>query len=598
MSVLRIPEFYGIQQQKDGTLLPPGTARSSVNMDTSDGCLSVAEAFRTVVPAPSARQGEEWHSVFAFERTTEKDIYIACSNQRIVYCCSGEAAWSSLVDQRTTPTFVPSDSDSAFDAQLVRIGSTDYILIATGNTQIIKVPVMGLLDESPIWEWFGTGTFYLPSPSSQDFPLTITQVDTTEPANATITVDGDILSAETHPTENSRAYVFGIYIMDGNEVKYTLRVKSIEAVSTTPADGSIITLDLTGCTVTTSNTIHLRGGASDRKVSSLELYRDRLWSSGESEYPSRLYWSCAAGEGRTVEDWMSDDFDEDASGGHVDVGVADGDKIVALKAMTDCLLIFKYNSVWRLYGTRPSNYTLERISDETGACDDSEIVTRYGTPYWLTKNGIFYCDGTTALSADNDIDYLHNLLWNVNGKVRRPACSVPELRKIFFNVHSDDPSIGRFILTRDLVTGAYLTFDGANIVDITTAADDVLFLTDNGALIARGENTICLTHYNTTDGLSAKWVSQRLDLSGLHCKAQISALWFRALGGRIRISVHTDIGDTLFEVVPQEMQSDVIRLPVRMSEARTLQIEIENVNGSRFRIEGGIYVVYAEKVDA
>lgn len=437
-----------------------------------------------------------------------------------------------------------------------------------------------------MWSWFGSDVYYLPT------PLTITAVDTTDITKAVITVSGDTLSEVTHPAERLRALVFGVYIMDGGEVKYLLYSNLVEGIS---ADGTKITLDLTGCTVTTSNTVQLRGGVSDKPVSSLELYHDRLWSAGDPEYLSRLYWSCVAGEGRTIEDWVSDDYDADASGGHVDVGTADGDKIVALKSMTDCLLIFKVNSIWRLYGNRPSNYTLERITDEVGAYDDSEIITRYGTPYWLTKNGIFYCDGTNAMSADSDVDYLHDLFWEVNGAARRSACCVPALRKLYFDVYSD--TVGRFILTRNLVTGAYLTFNGAEIIDIATASDDALFLTAGGAVIARGENTDRLTEYGSTDGLHAKWVSQRMDFSGLFGRKQVSALWFRATGGRMRVAVHTDIGSNYFDVVPEEMQTDVVRLPVNMSEARTLQIEIENVNGSRFRIEGGIYIVYTEKYD-
>lgn len=589
MAVTRIPEFYGIQQQKDGTLLPVGTARSAVNMETRDGCLTVAEAFRTIVRQPVTEAGEEWRALFAFERSTGDDLLIACSSQKIVFCTtgySGATSWQELISATTTPRYTPAARDGAFDAQLARIGNTDYILIATGGTQIIKAPIDELIAGNPVWEWFGSDVYYLSS------PLTIMDVDTTDVTKAVITVLDDTLSAATHPTERLRALVFGVYIMEGSDVKYLLYPNLVDGISD---DGTKITLDLTGCTVTTSNTVQLRGSVSNKAVSSLELYHDRLWSAGDPEHISRLYWSCAAGEGRTIEDWVSDDYDEDASGGHVDVGTADGDRIVALKSMTDCLLIFKVNSIWRLYGTRPSNYTLERITDEVGAYDDSEIITRYGTPYWLTKNGIFYCDGANALSADNDVDYLHDLFWEVNGTARRAACCVPALRKLYFDVYSD--AIGRFILTRDLVTGAYLTFDGADIIDIATASDEALFLTAGGAVIARGENTDRLTPYGDSSGLAAKWTSQIMDFSGLCCRKQISALWFRAEGGRIRLTVRTDRGSNTFEVVPKEMQTCVVRMPVAMSECRTLQIEIENVNGSRFRIEGGIYVVYAEKYD-
>ncbi len=590
MSILRIPEFYGIQQQKDGTLLPVGSAENAVNMETGDGCLTVAEAFRTIVRQPTTERDEEWRALFAFERSTSDDLLIACSSRKIVFCTTNyksAVSWQELISASTTPQYAPAERDSAFDAQLARIGNTDYILIATGGTQIIKAPIDELIAGNPTWEWFGSDVYYLQT------PITITAVDTTDVTKAVITVSGDMLSASTHPTERLRALVFGVYIMDGSEVKHLLYPKLTDGISD---DGSEITLDLTGCTVTTSNTIQLRGSVSNKAVSSLELYHDRLWSAGDPEHISRLYWSCAAGEGRTIEDWVSDDYDEDASGGHVDVGTADGDKIVALKSMTDCLLIFKVNSIWRLYGNRPSNYTLERITDEVGAYDDSEIIVRYGTPYWLTKNGIFYCDGTNAMSADNDIDYLHDLFWEVNGAARRAACCVPALRNLYFDVYSDTD--GRFILTRNLVTGAYLTFTGADVIDIATASDEALFLTSAGAVIARGENTDRLTPYGSELGLTAKWTSQRMDFSGLCGKKQIYALWFRATGGRMRVCVRTNAGFNTFDVVPEEMQTDVVRLPISMSEARTVQIEIVNVNGSRFRIEGGIYFVYTEKFDA
>lgn len=588
--VYRIPEFYGVQQQKDGTLLPIGTARYSMNMETSDGCLTVAEAFRTVVNTPVTESGEKWRALFAFERSTGDDLLIACSSRKIVFCTtdfSAAAAWRELISAASTPQYAPADRDSAFDAQLARIGNTDYILIATGGTQIIKAPINELLAGNPTWDWYGSDTYYLAT------GITITNVDTTTPSESIVTVSGSYLSASEHPTERLRALVYGVYIMDGGTVKYLLHPDLIGGIAN---DGSTITLDLTGCEVTTTNTIQLRGGTSNKAVSSLELYHDRLWAAGDPENVSRLYWSCAAGEGRTIEDWVSDDYDADASGGHVDVGTADGDKIVALKAMTDCLLIFKVNSVWRLYGNRPSNYTIERISEEIGAYDDAEVITRYGTPYWLTKNGIFYCDGTNAISADSDVDYLHDLFWHINGTARRSACCVPALRKLFFNVYSDE--IGRFVLTRDLVTGSYLAANGANVVDIATASDEALFLTDQGAVISRGESTNKLTAYGSDNGLSAIWRSQVIDLGGLHALKQVATLWFRASGGRIRFTVKTDRGESRFDVVPDEMQTSVVRLPIAMAEARTIQFTIENVAGSRFRIEGGIYLVYSSKYEA
>lgn len=581
MNVVKIAEFYGIQQQKDGTLLNNGTARKAINMETGDGNLSVSEAFQVLVSPPSSAPDETWRALFAFERATSDDIYIACSNKRVMYATVqyGDLVneWHELASLQED-NFTPSELDDAFDAQLARIWNTDYILLATGGTQILKIPIDELLNGNPTCEQFGSGVYYL------DTSLTITNVGTNS-----ITVSGTaLLDGDSVESLNTRARVYGVYIMDGNNVKYLLYVDDITASS--PVGNTVISLDLTGCTVGTSDKVQLRGGTSDKKVAAMELFHDRLWCAGDPDNVSRLYWSCAAGEGRTIEDWVSDDFNEDASGGHVDVGVADGDHIVALKALSDCLLIFKANSVWRLYGDRPSNYTLERISDEVGAVDDKEIVTKYGTPYWLTRNGIYYSDGSNCMNVDGEVDYLRDLFWEVNGSMRRPACTVPWLRKFFFSVYSD--TIGRFILTRDTVTGAYLTFNGADIADVATASDYILFLASNGAVLTRGENTEQLLTYPDNQPLEAVWESQIMEINSLVMKKQLKALYFRAKGGRIRIRIHTDIGDTQTELVPQEMQTNVIRLPIQMSEARHLQVIVSNVNGSRFSIEGGICLLF------
>ena len=58
MNSYRIQEFFGIQQQTDGTLLPETSAADARNIDTSDGNLSVAKGYTkyiaTVLPDTEA----------------------------------------------------------------------------------------------------------------------------------------------------------------------------------------------------------------------------------------------------------------------------------------------------------------------------------------------------------------------------------------------------------------------------------------------------------------------------------------------------------------------------------------------------------------
>ena len=88
-----------------------------------------------------------------------------------------------------------------------------------------------------------------------------------------------------------------------------------------------------------------------------------------------------------------------------------------------------------------------------------------------------------------------------------------------------------------------------------------------------------------------------MELGGLTGTKQIHLLWFRAKGGRIRITVRTDISERSFDVVPNEKSSDVIRLPIMMNEARTLQLEFRNVQGSRWSIDGGVTIGYTAKYE-
>ena len=105
---------------------------------------------------------------------------------------------------------------------------------------------------------------------------------------------------------------------------------------------------------------------SYKTVSFAELYFGRLFAAGDPQAPSRLYWSKAPGGGRTIDDWRSDETSENVSGGYVDVGV-DDDPITGLFAMSNQLLIFKRDSLYRLLGDRPSNYRIIAVGVSSAA---------------------------------------------------------------------------------------------------------------------------------------------------------------------------------------------------------------------------------------
>jgi hypothetical protein len=113
-------------------------------------------------------------------------------------------------------------------------------------------------------------------------------------------------------------------------------------------------------------------GLSDIAVNYVELYYSRLFAAGNADNPSRLYYSQAPGDTRTIELWTSAEESENVSGGFVDVGT-DSDPITGLFALSNQLLIFKRDSLYRLLGDRPGNFRIQR---STGPCSSGAYGLR------------------------------------------------------------------------------------------------------------------------------------------------------------------------------------------------------------------------------
>lgn len=148
----------------------------------------------------------------------------------------------------------------------------------------------------------------------------------------------------------------------------------------------------------------IRGECSDYTVTWMCMYYGRLFSAAHRSnrnFPRRLFWSRLPGDGRTIEDWTSDDASVDTSGGHVDVGDPSDGYISGLIVCDTQLLIFTQTRLWRLYGTSPSNYRLELVGNLEGTCISAPVEVN-GTVYWLSRSGITYYNGSYVAVLDDN----------------------------------------------------------------------------------------------------------------------------------------------------------------------------------------------------
>lgn len=70
------------------------------------------------------------------------------------------------------------------------------------------------------------------------------------------------------------------------------------------------------------------------------------------------------------------------------------------------ILIFKRYSIYRLYGDRPSYYTVERVEKFTENMSNAGVAVKTDIPYWLTKSGIKLFNGADMQLLDGGQNYL------------------------------------------------------------------------------------------------------------------------------------------------------------------------------------------------
>ena len=186
-----IPEWYGIQQQLDGTLLPITSAYDARNMETGDGNLSVAKGYEKLInsPVPST---EPLLKLIAVRGSSQK-FYVVTQSK--IYVWTG-SAWSALCTPGTSTPFAfsPQLTATQVDALQTRIGDRDVIIVCTGSTQIVKI----YTDDNTATS-FGAGLY--------SYEGTVSSYDTD---TMTVTLPSPGLDAEA----KRRALAYGITIAD------------------------------------------------------------------------------------------------------------------------------------------------------------------------------------------------------------------------------------------------------------------------------------------------------------------------------------------------------------------------------------------------
>ena len=546
MNSYRIQEFFGIQQQTDGTLLPATSAADARNIDTSDGNLSVAKGYAkyiaTILPDTErvlklivARGATvKWYVV------TAKKIYVWAS-----------PTWTTVF------TFSTDLTTTQIDYVQTQIGTDDYLIIATGETQMIKVKI-----STDAAEVFGTGEYsYSGTVSSYNY------------GTKTVTLSGT-LSAEAirHAP------------LDGITINGTWH--AVESATST----TVVLVDDPDPDPASPNAATIRGGGSNFSCNFCDMYFGRFFSCGDPTNPSRLYWSAVSGDGRTIEDWLAVEGSADASGGYVEIGDNGGDAIIGMTILSDRLMIFKRYSVYYLRGDRPSNYAVERVENFSERMSNASVVVKNNLPYYLTASGIQVYDGTGIVPINEGVRYLNSFFQTINSALQSKGVHAQNV--FYFSCKVSSTAVyDDTVIVFDIARASYMIRNGFEIADMTVH-DGIVYLINGSRYVYQFNSG---TDYDGT-AIDAYWITQKTDLSAKGVEKQISKVMFRADSGRLVLTLYGDgiVRDEIDRPLSDD-KGGFVSIPVKFTKSRTIQMRIGNKAGSSFSIEGGIEATFLDE---
>ena len=320
---------------------------------------------------------------------------------------------------------------------------------------------------------------------------------------------------------------------------------------------------------------------SDRPVCYAELYFGRLFAAGDGDYPSRLYWSKAPGGDRTVEDWRQDPASENVSGGFVDVGV-DDDPITGLFALSNQLLIFKRDTLYRLLGDRPSNYRVVPVDAAFQQPLHTGCVRYADRLYFLTKGGLCCYDGQTV-RRPGSFRALEPFLNEASlDNVRSAACC----DTLYFAVHTGEvPSGNDVVIEYDVLRDRYMLRRGFIAADLFGAHGVLYALTDTGKAVRFDDS-------DTYDGtpIQAWWWTPKLDLG--HKEANKTLLSLTADGtGKLSVQALSNGGGHQTLITFPRTTDSVAEIPLR-SVGRVFRLCFSNVSGEPMTMEAAVTLHY------
>lgn len=182
----------------------------------------------------------------------------------------------------------------------------------------------------------------------------------------------------------------------------------------------------------------------------LEISNNRMFFSGFSSSPSIVQFS-EVGIPETI-----------GPTSNFEVRTNDGDRIFAITAYNNQVLIMKENSFHKLVGDSPDNYQLVQISDQYGCLSNDSVVQYDQKCLWLDRKGILEFNGANNEIISGAIEPIFRRMNITAAQEYAVGVHHRYRNQIWWGIPVDGSTVNNLTVVYDYLIGGWTFFDGYN----------------------------------------------------------------------------------------------------------------------------------------
>ena len=318
----------------------------------------------------------------------------------------------------------------------------------------------------------------------------------------------------------------------------------------------------------------------------MTLHRERMWIG--NAFDNKVYYSNAF----NPEDWTTA-----GQTGEIIIETGDGDKIIGVENLLDDVIIFKQNTIWRVSGDIPSEYSLSQVYATQGTIHAKSICSDGSYCYFAGADGIYQYTGNDAVPV------LTDAIKTVFKSMQSVKCKMHDSVLYAWDMRTGTGYAGKHI-AYDVIRKKVSIVKAQDIYDLEIvlqvgSINKVLYT--DGLYIYDLDNSLLFR----TMAIEAYWITPETDLGSPNASKTLTDMYFTgwgstnagAAGGQVKITAYYNESGT------QKNKEKTVTLQTTRKlhnvqwnvTGRLFKFKIENVSGSIFNLSNLQFVFEVDR---